>query len=385
MQSVLGLRTEPSVPSMRDATGPVARSAKGDHPVPLAHATIASTLQFLVPPSVHGIPSSLLSRQLRNRHHFLSLTPEDQAAYFCLNPEHPSQDTSKVLSTLHELADQNAEDLARSIQYSTDGEDLLCHVITADPGALQFIFIWETPDASDSSDQAQWKYLDVKPFSPSNSLYGTLQEAEEAKLKVHSKSSLTREASAEDSYWSAYNNVAPSVTNGRSAFLNGLIRNESATGLSRGSASPRREEAYWDRYGYDSDEDDGEAAPQPVIAPPAAAVVTDPQSFRGYGPTHAWSVGGARFSPEDLSEALAMHLQPELAPSSDVAQGLAMSLNTPPPKVEPVQPPVEPVSPLQEFSFSDASVEQDTNSAMGGSMSSGEKAVAEATRGIYNL
>lgn len=382
MSSFLGLRTDSGLPSVRAATSAVPRNVE---PVPLAHSTIASTLQFLIPPSIHGIPSSIISRQLRNRHHFLSITPDQAAAYFCLNPEHPSQDTSKVLSTLHELADQNMEDLARSIRYSTDGEDLLSHVITAEPGSIQVVFIWETPDANDSSNKTEWKYLDVKPFLSSDSLYSTLQAAEEARLKANSKSSLTRQASgnsiADDSYWSAYGNVAPSVSNGRAAFLNGLIRNESGTGLSRGSVSPRREEAYWDRYGYDSDEDEGGGAPVPIVAPPPAAEA-EPRTL---GHAQIWNASAARFSPEALSEALAMHLQPEL-PSSTITQDLAVSLNTPPQKQILVQPASEPASPLQAPSFSDISVEQDTSSAVGSNAAStGEKAVADATRGIYNL
>ena len=376
MQSVLGLRPGSSLPSTGVATNGIPRSDKDEQPIPLAQSTIVSALQFLIPPSVHGIPSSILSRQLRNRHHFLSVSPDEPAAYFCLNPDHPSQDTTKVLSTLHELADQNMEDLARSIRYSTDGEDLLSHVITADPGSIQFVFIWETPDANDTSEKIGWKYLDVKPASSSSLLYNTLQEAEEARVRANTKTTLTREASgnsiADDSYWSAYENVAPAVSNGRTAFLNGLLRNESGAGLSRGSASPRREEAYWDRYGYGSDDDDGVDAPPPISIAPAP-VEADPRVF-GQMPTQT-----SKFSPEALSEALALHIQPELVPSSDITRGVTVSLNTPPSKDQIVQLASEPSSPLQAPSFSEAS-------ATGSNITSiGEKAVTDATRGIYNL
>jgi hypothetical protein len=404
MLSALGLQTGSNVPSMHATSVP--RTEPGpEQVVPLGESTIASTLQFLIPPSVHGIPPSIASRPLLQRHHFLQITPEEPGSYFFLNPEHPSQDTSKVLSTLNELADQNMEDLARSVLYSTDGEDVLSHVITAAPGAIQFVFIWEKPD--DDSEKTGWKYLDVKPFSPSSGLYRSLEEAEEARLRVEStKSSLARSASgnsiADDSYWSAYDNVAPSASKGPTHFPNGvasLVRDQSATGLSQRSASPRREEAYWDRYGYDSDDDEGGDVPPSNLAPPLAqaqaSAIREELRFLGlqtnqHVQAQVWTAGSSRFSPEDLSEALAMHLQPELAASSDVAQGLTVNLDTPPSKESLPRAASEPVSPPEgdhASTFSDPSVEQEPSGAAGinAGTSISEKAVLDATRDIYNL
>jgi hypothetical protein len=296
------------------------------------------------------------------------------------------------------------EDLARSVLYSTDGEDVLSHVITAAPGAIQFVFIWETSD--DDPEKTGWKYLDVKPFSSSSSLYGSLGEAEEASLRNEStKSSLGREASgnsiADDSYWSGYDNVAPAASNGRTHFLNGiasLVRNQSATGLSQRSASPRREEAYWGRYGYDSDDDECGDAPPPILAPPpaqgqAAAIREEPRFLAL--PTNQsvqarlWAAGSSRFGPDDLSEALAMHLQPDLAPSSDVAQGLTVNPSTPPSKEPSLGTASKPVSPPEgdhASISSDPSVEQEMSSTVSVNPTSiSENAVLDATRGIYNL
>jgi hypothetical protein len=398
MLSALGLHTTSSVPSiMQDATSPLLEQV-----TPLGESIIASTLQFLIPPSAHGIPPSILSRQLLRRQHFLMITPEEPASYFFLNPDHPLQDTSKVLSTLNELADQNMEDLAHSVLYSTDGEDVQSHVITAAPGAIQFVFIWEKPD--DDSEKAGWKYLDVKPFSPSSNLYRSLEEAEKARLRIEStKSLLSRETSVtDDSYWSAYDNVAPAASNGRAQFMNGMasiIRNQSATGLSAQSASPRREEAYWDRYGYGSDDDEegGDVPPSNVAQPAqdrASAIMEEPR-FLGLPPGHqmqqsqVWTAGSSRFSPEDLSEALAMHLQPDLAPSSEVAQGLAINLNSPLSKgllLRTVDKPVSPPDVDHASSLSDPSVEQETSSAAGNNVvSTKETAALDAIRGIYTL
>jgi len=383
---------------MQSATSVPGNEPSSERVVPLGEWTIASTLQFLIPPSPHGIPSSILSSQLQQRHHFLALTPEEPASYFFLHPGHPSQDTAKVLSTLNQLADQTTiDDLARSVLYSTDGEDVLSHVITMGPGAIQFVFVWQRSDG-DSEEHSGWKYLDVKPFSSSAGLFPSLEEAEQARLSTIS--SLAREptepSTAEDSYWSAYDNLPPSSSNNRAHFLNGLLRNQSITGLSQRSASPRREEAYWDRYGYDSDDEDGGDMPSSTIVPPPAQVqgsairesLRDPHiPTNQYMQTHVWTSRSPGFNPEDLAEALAMHLQTDLPPSSTVAEGLVVSLNTPPSKEAPLTTAIVPISPLEAdhaSTLSDPSVGQETSSAPERNTAS-EEAVLDATRGIYSL
>lgn len=394
---MLGLHTGPGSRPMRGATPRPNEDQEQEKPLTLQ--VITTVLRYLLPPSSTEIPSMLLSEQLRRRHHFLSIPPSDHASYLCLNPDHSSQDTELVLSTLQKLAGQTPEQLIGRIAYFSDGEELTGHVIIGkneEQGSIQIIFSWETDN--ETSEWA-WRYLDVKPLPLPKGAVDTLQQAQDARAKARSSGPLATNGvhpATDDSYWSRYDNVTASVSNGRASADGrphlGIPRNGS--GFSQRSLSPRREEAYWDRYGYGDDDDEEEEGPSiaaPVGAPRPNLTIYGPPANQ-FIPTQVWTADSARFNPEDLSEALAMHLQPDLAPSSDIAQGLSLNLNTPPPSAPPFTQTIDLASPVSDrFPGSDIGVRTNGNTKLigrngiGASESGDDKAVSEAVRGVFQL
>ncbi|KAG8805516.1 hypothetical protein FRC17_005471, partial [Serendipita sp. 399] len=248
---------------------------------PLSLTTIVTMLYHLIPPSPEGIPLHLLSKQQKLRHEYLEVdAAKDPASYFCLNPDHPSQDTNLVLSTLQRLSSEGHkfggtrgiwDDLIGRVVYHSDGEHVYAHVILA--GAIQLCFIWESPVGSNpihsssmmgnlrglhsegGGEVVGWKYFDVRPLPLPESASPSLEDVLHAGKKrgdgpatmKRSASAVTMDLTGEDSYWSQYDHVAPSVSHGRASATGRLhiplVRNGSAAGLSQRSLSPRREEA----------------------------------------------------------------------------------------------------------------------------------------------
>jgi len=389
---MLGLHTGPNTCATQSATP---RANPGQDPEkPLTVETIKTILRYLVPPSGTEIPSLLLSEQLRRRHHFLSIPPSDLASYLCLNPDHSSQDTNHVLSTLRVLSGKSLEQLIGRVTYYSDGEDLIAHVILgeAEEGAIQICFSWEVEN---ETGEGAWRYLDVKPLPLPQGVVDTLQQAQEVRAKARSARPLATngvQAVSDDSYWSLYDNVAPSVSNGRTSAGGrpGLGISRNGSGLSQNSLSPRREEAYWDRYGYgdDDDDDDDDGGDQPLAAPMSSNIL-GPRSNQ-FVPTQTWTGASSRFNADDLSEALAMHLQPDLAPSSDIAQGLSVNLNTPPPVGPLYISTIDLASPVSDRLPAPGDTGAHTNgdarmNRKSGTSDPNDKAVSEAVRGVFQL
>jgi hypothetical protein len=304
----------------------------------LSRAKIAATLRYLIPPDPYGMPVSLLSTQLKRRHHYLGIEPEDQHAYLCLNPDHPSQDTTKVFSVFHKLSGQNLDDLPGSVFYSYDGE-LVAHVIL--DGAIQICFDWEAKEEDGIVTGYEWKYLDSKPLPLPRIVYDNVQQAINAQSKEKSlgTSFLTNGTSSpagDDAYWSRYDSVLPSVSNGRVSQVDRLKaplpRNGSAAGLSQRSSSPRREDAYWERYGYTDEDEEAETT---LVAAPVVAPVSnfdrsgDPTIHILQSQQPVWPGNPTNFAPEELSQALAMHLKPDREGSFNDARGLFLNFDTP--------------------------------------------------------
>ncbi|CAG7847128.1 SubName: Full=Uncharacterized protein {ECO:0000313/EMBL:CCA75071.1} [Serendipita indica DSM 11827] len=376
-------------------------------PPPLTRATMARALEYLVPPSSEGMPGFLLSSQQKLRHLYLDIEAHnDPASYYCLTPDHPSQDVRSLLSTLEELSTrpQRPEELLGEVVYCIDEELLTAHVILGQ--AIQVVFSSETDD---ELGIAEWKYLDVKALPVSSPSYTSVHDAllVRGRRTTNTKRGQQRSTigsaldspigtgGGEDSYWSRYDNVAPSVSNGHPT-TNGklnvpFLRNGSAAGLSQRSSSPRREDAYWDRYGYDSD-DDEEGAAHSLTVPARAEY-----SLSHHQPL--WStatVPGGGISPEDLSEALAMHIQPEPeqeSSSEDIAQGPSIELETPPQIENPIPTAINLESPLLDTRISRlASVKaiHEDEQQLGGVVEKkengrGDKAASDAIRGVFAL
>jgi hypothetical protein len=382
---MLRLHTGPQNPrAMQSATS--GANAEGQNSEkPLTVETIKTMLRYLVPPSGTEIPSLLLSEQLRRRHHFLSIPPSNLASYLCLNPDHPSQDTNYVLSTLRALPGQHSEQLIGRVTYSSDGEELTAHVILgeAEERAIQICFGWEVET---ETGEGAWRYLDIKPL-PLPDVVGTLQEAQEVRAKARSAGPLATngvQAVSDDSYWSLYDNAAPA--DGRPRL--GISPTGSGYNL-----SPRREEAYWDRYGYGDDDDEEEDGGQPLAAPISNnrpdLKISNPLSNQ-FVPTEVWTGTSSRFNAEDLSEALAMHLQPDLAHSSDIAQGLSLNINTPPPAAPSYTSIIDLASPVSDrvHALEGSGMRANGDARMNGkngTVSSNDKAVSEAVRGVFQL
>lgn len=336
---------------------PADHATQPERESPLSISTITEFLTHLLPPSPSGIPSHLLAHILRTRHHFLSITPDDQTSYFFLNPDHPLQNTERVLTVFRELAGSNLEDVVGRVAYAADGEDVVAHVQIGNE--VQILLQWEHSETT-----GDWKYLDAKPLPFPANVYQTLRGAQESRT-THNVSPIV-----EDPYWSRYDGVVPSVANGTANSkvngINGLL----------GRDSPRGEEAYWERYGQEDSDDESQDAHHRVLStsmiPPG-----------GYNPASAWTASSVSFpvADDELAAALAMHLQPDLEPSSEVAQGLTVSLNTPPAS-EPssnATPELEsrPLSRQRDETITNnATLEEDVECTEG---------VSDALRGVYKL
>ncbi|CAE6432480.1 unnamed protein product [Rhizoctonia solani] len=130
------------------------------NPTPLASHTVSLALQYLLPPS--ELPTHLISRSLLQRHHFLSISPSDPAAYFCW--PHPNADPEKSVTALEQLATQDHEWLVRTaeIRYQPQADAVQARVWLGN--TIQLVFVWE-----EDQDGAGWRYFDAdhRPL-PSN-------------------------------------------------------------------------------------------------------------------------------------------------------------------------------------------------------------------------
>ncbi len=109
----------------------------------------------------------------------------------------------------------------------------------------------------------------------------------------------------------------------------------------------------------------------------------------GQYPTQIWTATSSSFpvADDELAAALAMHLQPDLEPSTDVPQGLSINLNTPPPTEPSLSATFGAESP---FRLSPRSRLPDSNfngvnSRLRQDASDSDEAVADAVRGMFKL
>ncbi|QRW05091.1 hypothetical protein RhiLY_04090 [Ceratobasidium sp. AG-Ba] len=122
---------------------------------PLAPHTLSLALQYLLPPS--EFPEHLLARSLLQRHHFLSISPSDAAAYLCW--PHTGQDPKQAIDVLERLATQDHEHLVQTadIRYelpSSSDEPARARVWLG--SSVQLVFVWE-----EDQDGAGWRYFDT--------------------------------------------------------------------------------------------------------------------------------------------------------------------------------------------------------------------------------
>ena len=190
-------------------------------PGPLGVATVHIVLHHLCPLS-GPLPPHIISTPLRQRHHFLALSPYSPVEYLAW----PSPNQSHAVNLLQSLP-LPSHDLLFPVQYAADPDNISAYVrITAD---IRLVFSWNVTEES-------WQYHNVAlmPF-PANS-YPSLTDAmalrspEDFLPEQHPTNNV---ADDEDlSYWDAY---------GRGE-VSHLI---SKTSL---DSEPSSEDAYWAQY-----------------------------------------------------------------------------------------------------------------------------------------
>ncbi|KLO20280.1 hypothetical protein SCHPADRAFT_898309 [Schizopora paradoxa] len=147
-------------------------------PTPLLPADVAPILARLNP--LEDIPPTLLSTPLRQRHHFLAISPydSDPAAYLAWPPS-SAQEKDALDALLAALPGAEDLDYLQTFPtvYTHDGETTYAHASVpvhdfsgAATKGLRLVFRWEgvlgAEDASEElgQDQHPWKYHDAKPL-----------------------------------------------------------------------------------------------------------------------------------------------------------------------------------------------------------------------------
>lgn len=172
----------------------------------ISPGTVQTVLSYLCPLS-EPLPPHLLSSSLRQRHHFLQITPDDAENYLCW-PHHHSQAAVSLLEALPHDFKNNfllPSDLF-SVCYSADPESVFAHIriisgsIHLSPD-LRLVFIWEN---------SSWRYhnLTLMPFPPTS--HSSLSDALAAFSPEDFQDSYSitlnnvQDDDDDDDYWNAY-------------------------------------------------------------------------------------------------------------------------------------------------------------------------------------
>ncbi|CEL57956.1 hypothetical protein RSOLAG1IB_02701 [Rhizoctonia solani AG-1 IB] len=164
------------------------------NPTPIASHTISLALEYLLPPS--ELPTHLISRPLLQRHHFLSISPTDAAAYLCW--PRPGADPEKSVAALEHLAAQDHEWLVRTaeIRYqpqSSSSDSVQARVWLGN--TVQLVFVWE-----EDQDGAGWRYFDADYQPLPSNCSSTLTPA----LQVTPSEQDQEQNISADDYWAGY-------------------------------------------------------------------------------------------------------------------------------------------------------------------------------------
>ncbi|KAJ3576665.1 hypothetical protein NP233_g287 [Leucocoprinus birnbaumii] len=196
-------------------------------PLPITTGDVAVVLQHICPPSAHQrVPAHLLSLPLLQRHHFLSISPDDPAAYLTW----PDSDSQRVLALLEEIRPEDLSELLPAhvdatdalIRYAADPEAVYAHVrISSTPihpspslhpdsePSLRLVFLWDQPSSS-------WRYHNsaIGDFPK-----GSHSDLSHAMTLFHSPDDFLPERTYtlsvdnfdddDDAYWNAYGTGEP--------------------------------------------------------------------------------------------------------------------------------------------------------------------------------
>lgn len=212
-------------------------------PTPLSPSTVQVVLQYLSPPSQldQPLPPYLLSKSLLQRHHFLSISPDDPQEYLCWPTSR--EQAPKAIEFLDAIPVPAGDDAPRNfpVNYSFDGEYMYAHVdVSHDntPGA-RLVFQWDEDDG--------WKYHDagIMPFPPNSQ--ASLMDVLQTKPSIHQPAAAnpvdsfnsygfdSEPSSDDDDYWNAYGSQ------------DALDESEKDL-LSSSSDAVGTEDAYWAQY-----------------------------------------------------------------------------------------------------------------------------------------
>ena len=199
------------------------------HPLPTHTVDL---VLHLISPLSDPLPPHLISTPLRQRHHFLQISPSSPVEYLCW----PSPDNAKTIDLLDRLPPLS-DHASFSTRYTSDPESTVAHVqISSDAHGLRMLFHWDETDG--------WKYHDLRLMPFPNPSYSTPHES----LQVGSNSACnaadpSRHSSPEvdhinsaddDAYWDAYGAVGYDLTSS--------VLPQSGTDAVKG------EDAYWAQY-----------------------------------------------------------------------------------------------------------------------------------------
>lgn len=123
--------------------------------------TVTLLLQYIAPPSqlTEPLPPHLISQSLAQRHHFLSISPENALEYIAWSGIHTHDaDGFSVVDALEELPTpiEDHPPVLTSVRYTADDEHLYGHAtVVAKKHSVRLLFQWD-PTAK------AWKYHDAR-------------------------------------------------------------------------------------------------------------------------------------------------------------------------------------------------------------------------------
>ena len=191
---------------------------------PLPAHTVEIVLQYISPLS-DPLPPHLISTPLRQRHHFLQISPSTPVEYLCW----PSPDNAKVVDLLDRLPPPS-DHASFPTCYTSDPDSTFAHVqISSNAQGLRMLFHWD--------DIHGWRYHDLRLMPFPSSSYSTPQELLAGGVGPPRLSSLEPDpinSRDDDSYWDAYGAAGHDLTS--------PLPPQSAIDAVEG------EDAYWAQY-----------------------------------------------------------------------------------------------------------------------------------------
>ena len=233
---------------------------------------VAAILAYLNP--LDDIPPELLSIPLRQRHHFLAISPYDANPAAYLTWPSPSQGEKDALDEL--LAALPSADDVDPLQtyptaYTNDGEATYAHVnvplhtfmLSSSPGAgLRLIFRWEGSEeqsgSSEEPSQSGWKYHDCKPMPfPSNASSNPPQSSSSplSPISPVTPSSSTTATTTQKAY-SALGDILASQGHAFHSSEDPIPTIVTPPPRPTMYAPASDDDDYWNLYGKDSDEEE---------------------------------------------------------------------------------------------------------------------------------